>query len=57
MYHFISGYTAKVANTEIGIKEPKSTFSTCFGAPFMTHDPLVYAKMLSEKMKKYNTNC
>jgi phosphoenolpyruvate carboxykinase (ATP) len=57
MYHFISGYTAKVANTEIGIKEPKATFSTCFGAPFMTHHPLVYAKMLSEKMKKYNTNC
>lgn len=57
MYHFISGYTAKVANTEIGIKEPKATFSTCFGAPFMSHHPIVYAKMLKEKMIKYKTNC
>jgi len=57
MYHFISGYTAKVANTEIGIKEPKATFSTCFGAPFMSHHPKVYANMLSERMKKYNSNC
>ncbi len=56
MYHFISGYTAKVANTEMGIKEPKATFSTCFGAPFMSHHPKVYAAMLSEKMKKYNCN-
>ncbi|HOJ86250.1 MAG: phosphoenolpyruvate carboxykinase (ATP) [Elusimicrobiales bacterium] len=57
MYHFISGYTAKVANTEIGIKEPKATFSTCFGAPFMSHHPSVYANMLSDKMKKYDSNC
>ncbi|HOL63068.1 MAG TPA: phosphoenolpyruvate carboxykinase (ATP), partial [Elusimicrobiales bacterium] len=53
----ISGYTAKVANTEIGIKEPKATFSTCFGAPFMSHHPSVYANMLSDKMKKYDSNC
>ncbi|MEF3280457.1 MAG: phosphoenolpyruvate carboxykinase (ATP) [Elusimicrobiota bacterium] len=57
MYHFISGYTAKVANTEMGIKEPKATFSACFGAPFMSHHPKVYASMLSEKMKKHNSNC
>jgi len=57
MYHFISGYTAKVANTEIGIKEPVATFSTCFGAPFMSHHPKIYAGMLSEKMKKYGSNC
>lgn len=57
MYHFISGYTAKVAGTEKGIKEPKSTFSTCFGAPFMIHHPIVYAKLLGEKMKKHNAKC
>ncbi|MGC8866712.1 MAG: phosphoenolpyruvate carboxykinase (ATP) [Elusimicrobiales bacterium] len=57
MYHFISGYTAKVANTEMGIKEPKVTFSSCFGAPFMVHHPLVYANMLKERMIKHKTNC
>ena len=57
MYHFISGYTAKVANTEIGIVEPVATFSTCFGAPFMSHHPKVYAKLLGEKIKKHNVNC
>lgn len=57
MYHFISGYTAKVANTEIGIIEPVATFSTCFGAPFMSHHPKVYAKLLGEKIKKHNVNC
>ncbi len=56
MYHFISGYTAKVANTEMGIKEPKATFSTCFGAPFMVHHPLVYANMLKEKILKHKVN-
>ncbi len=57
MYHFISGYTAKVANTEMGITEPTATFSTCFGAPFMSHHPKVYAKLLGEKIKKHNVNC
>jgi len=57
MYHFISGYTAKVANTEMGIKEPKATFSTCFGAPFMSHHPNVYADMLRKRMDEHNSNC
>ena len=57
MYHFISGYTAKVAGTEKGINEPKATFSTCFGAPFMVHHPSVYAKLLGDKIKKYNVQC
>lgn len=57
MYHFISGYTAKVANTEMGVREPRATFSTCFGAPFMSHHPTVYANMLKKRMIKYKTNC
>jgi phosphoenolpyruvate carboxykinase (ATP) len=57
MYHFISGYTAKVAGTEKGVTEPKATFSTCFGAPFMVHHPSVYAKLLGEKIHKYNVKC
>jgi len=57
MYYFISGYTAKVANTEVGIKEPKATFSTCFGAPFMTHHPSVYAELLQKKMKENKASC
>ncbi len=56
MYHFISGYTAKVAGTEVGIKEPKTVFSACFGAPFLPLHPTKYAEMLGEKMTKYNTN-
>ncbi len=55
MYHFISGYTAKVAGTEKGVTEPKATFSTCFGAPFMPLKPSVYAKLLGEKIAKHNT--
>jgi phosphoenolpyruvate carboxykinase (ATP) len=50
MFHFISGYTAKVAGTEMGITEPKLTFSTCFGAPFMGLHPARYAEMLGRKM-------
>ena len=55
MYHFLSGYTAKVAGTEEGIIEPAATFSTCFGAPFMPLPPTVYADMLGKKMRKFNT--
>jgi phosphoenolpyruvate carboxykinase (ATP) len=57
MYHFLSGYTAKVAGTEKGITEPVATFSTCFGAPFMVHQPTVYAKMLGEKIAKHEVKC
>jgi phosphoenolpyruvate carboxykinase (ATP) len=53
MYHFLSGYTAKVAGTERGVTEPKATFSTCFGAPFMVWDPNVYAKMLGDRIAKH----
>ena len=53
MYHFISGYTAKVAGTERGVTEPTATFSPCFGGPFLTLHPLEYAKLLKEKMKKF----
>jgi phosphoenolpyruvate carboxykinase (ATP) len=53
MYHFISGYTAKVAGTEEGVKEPEATFSACFGAPFLVWHPSVYAEMLSAKLEKH----
>ena len=56
MYHFISGYTAKVAGTEAGVNEPQTTFSACFGAPFMPLHPTKYAEMLGEKMKEHNVN-
>jgi phosphoenolpyruvate carboxykinase (ATP) len=56
MYQFISGYTAKVAGTEAGVTEPKSTFSACFGAPFLPLHPGKYAAMLGEKMKKNQVN-
>ena len=56
MYHFISGYTAKVAGTEVGITEPQATFSTCFGAPFMVWHPAKYAELLASKMKQHNVN-
>ena len=55
MYHFMSGYTSKLAGTERGITEPKATFSECFGAPFMSRHASVYAKMLGEKITKHNT--
>ena len=54
MYHFISGYTAKVAGTERGISEPVATFSPCYGGPFLTLHPLKYAELLNEKIKKYD---
>jgi len=57
MYHFLSGYTAKVAGTEKGIKQPQATFSTCFGGPFMVHHPMVYARLLGEKIRKHGSQC
>ncbi|MFN8280056.1 MAG: phosphoenolpyruvate carboxykinase (ATP) [Saprospiraceae bacterium] len=54
MYHFISGYTAKVAGTEAGVTEPKATFSACFGAPFLPLHPTEYATLLGERIRKYN---
>jgi len=56
MYHFISGYTAKVAGTEAGVSEPSPVFSACFGAPFMPLHPTKYAKLLGEKMSKHQVN-
>lgn len=56
MYHFISGYTAKVAGTEVGITEPQATFSACFGEAFLPLHPYKYASMLAEMVEKYNTN-
>jgi phosphoenolpyruvate carboxykinase (ATP) len=53
-YHFISGYTAKLAGTEVGVKEPKATFSACFGAPFMPRHPGEYAAMLLERLERDN---
>lgn len=55
MYHFISGYTAKVAGTEVGVTEPQATFSACFGAAFLVWPPSRYAEMLAEKMRKHNS--
>ena len=53
MYHFISGYTAKVAGTEVGVKEPTATFSPCFGGPFLVWHPTKYAEMLADKLRKH----
>ncbi|SCU77462.1 LADA_0A00584g1_1 [Lachancea dasiensis] len=56
MYHFISGYTSKVAGTEVGVTEPEATFSSCFGQPFLALHPLHYATMLAEKMQKHRAD-
>ena len=56
MYHFVSGYTSKLAGTERGITEPVTTFSTCFGAPFLPLDPSVYAEMLGKNIDQHNVN-
>ena len=56
MYHFVSGYTSKLAGTERGITEPQTTFSTCFGAPFLPLDPSVYAEMLGKKVEQTDAN-
>jgi phosphoenolpyruvate carboxykinase (ATP) len=57
MYHFLSGYTARVAGTEAGVKDPQATFSTCFGAPFMPRHPTVYAEMLRDLMRRHDVAC
>ncbi len=56
MYHFLSGYTSKLAGTERGIVEPEATFSACFGAPFLPLHPMVYADLLGKKMEEHNTS-
>ena len=56
MYHFVTGFTSKLAGTERGITEPKPTFSTLFGEPFMPMDPSVYANMLGQKIQQYGTS-
>ena len=56
LYYFLSGFTAKLAGTEIGITEPQPTFSTCFGAPFLPQPPHVYADMLGKKLDEYGSS-
>ena len=56
MYYFISGYTAKVAGTEAGINEPKTTFSACFGQAFLPLNPVEYARLLGKKLKEHQVN-
>ena len=54
MYHFISGYTAKIPGTEVGVREPQVTFSACFGAPFLIWHPAKYAQLLATKLKEHD---
>lgn len=57
MYHFVQGFTARVAGTEVGLDSPEATFSSCFGAPFMSHKPMVYAKLLRKKINSSAARC
>jgi phosphoenolpyruvate carboxykinase (ATP) len=57
MYHFVSGFTSKLAGTEVGVTEPQAAFSACFGAPFMAHKPSVYAELLAKKMQANEARC
>lgn len=57
MYHFLSGYTARVAGTENGLRAPQAVFSTCFGAPFMPRRPTEYGNMLRERIAAHGANC
>ena len=57
MYHFVSGFTAKLAGTEVGVTEPQAAFSACYGAPFMAQYPSVYARLLAEKMEQNEARC
>ena len=57
MYHFVQGFTARLAGTEVGLKEPTAAFSACFGGPFMSHKPSVYANLLREKMDEHEARC
>jgi phosphoenolpyruvate carboxykinase (ATP) len=54
MFYFLAGFTAKLAGTEIGVKEPQPTFSACFGAPFLPQDPKMYARMLGDKLREHD---
>ncbi|KAL8438332.1 hypothetical protein Efla_007182 [Eimeria flavescens] len=56
MYHFIAGYTSKMAGTEMGVLEPTATFSACYGSPFLAMHPMVYAEMLAKKLQQHNAN-
>ena len=57
MYHFVMGFTSKLAGTEVGVVEPQATFSSCFGAPFMSHKPSVYAELLAHRMEAHQARC
>ncbi|MCY4257720.1 MAG: phosphoenolpyruvate carboxykinase (ATP) [bacterium] len=57
MYHFVMGFTSKLAGTEVGVMEPQATFSACFGAPFMSHEPSVYANLLAERISTHQARC
>ncbi len=57
MYHFVQGFTAKLAGTEVGLTEPLAAFSACFGGPFMSHRPAVYARLLKDKMQRHRARC
>jgi phosphoenolpyruvate carboxykinase (ATP) len=57
MYHYISGYTAKVAGTEAGVTEPKATFSPCFGGPFLPLHPMRYAQLLGQRLAHHGASC